>query len=96
MPLLSTALPEAELTVVSVSVLPLICPLIRLVRSTVLLCPTVSACSRCRTGIDGDVDLAGGSWLTQRGRRRDSNPGPPAEINRSRSLSGSELSLAVA
>jgi hypothetical protein len=41
-PLLSTALPEAELTVVSVSVLPLICPLIRLVRSTVLLCPTVS------------------------------------------------------
>ena len=40
--MLSTALPEAELTVVSVSVLPLICPLIRLVRSTVLLCPTVS------------------------------------------------------
>jgi hypothetical protein len=56
----------------------------------------VLACSRCRTGIDGDVDLAGGSWLTQRGRRRDSNPGPPSEINRSRSLSGSELSLAVA
>jgi hypothetical protein len=95
--LLSTALPEAELTVVSVSVLPLICPLIRLVRSTVLLCPTVSL-PVAAVGPGSTVMLTlpvVRGWLSAGGDGI-RTPGPPSEINRSRSLSGSELSLAVA
>jgi hypothetical protein len=48
-------------------------------------------------GVSKSVDAkAEGSSQTPCWRRRDSNPRSPSEINRSRSLSGSELSLAVA